>query len=130
MAQGSRDGIRKPVCDTVLRARGSDLDLVSELPYGPAAYDGRIRGRTDVSTQPTRRSLSKILLALTGASTDVANFRGGRAIPNDEMSLSRKRIELLRWAHFARRQQLALPDHVHQFDAGKRRGSRAERLEA
>jgi hypothetical protein len=80
MAQGSRDGIRKPVCDTVLRARGSDLDLVHELPYGPAAHDGRNRGRTDVSTQPTRRLFRKISLASEGASTDVANFPGGQAL--------------------------------------------------
>ena len=73
MAQGSGDAIRKPVCNTVLRARGSDLDLVGELPYGPAAQDGRNKGRTDVSTQPTRRNFPKIALAPMGASTDVAS---------------------------------------------------------
>src|SRR3954454_24642774 len=43
MAQGSRDGIRKPVCNTVLRARGSDLDLVRELPYGPRHMTAALR---------------------------------------------------------------------------------------
>ena len=36
------------------------------------------------------------------------------------MGLSRQRIELPRRTHFACRQQLAFPDHVHEFDAGKR----------
>jgi hypothetical protein len=31
----------------------------------------------------------------------------------------RQRIELLRWTQFARRAQLALADHVHEFDTGK-----------
>jgi hypothetical protein len=35
--------------------------------------------------------------------------------------LSHERIELLRGTQFACRQQLALADHVHEFDAGKRR---------
>ena len=38
------------------------------------------------------------------------------------IGLSRQRIELLRCTHFAPRQQLALPDHVHEFDAGERHG--------
>jgi len=31
----------------------------------------------------------------------------------------RQRMELLRWIQFARRAQLALADHVHEFDTGK-----------
>jgi hypothetical protein len=42
--------------------------------------------------------------------------------PTVVFGLSRQRIELLRWTHFAPRQQLALPDHVHEFDAGERDG--------
>jgi hypothetical protein len=34
-----------------LRARSSDVDLILALPYGPAADDGRIRGRTHGSTR-------------------------------------------------------------------------------
>jgi hypothetical protein len=36
---------------------------------------------------------------------------------------------LLRRTHFARRQQLALPDHVHEFEAGQRHGGGPEGLE-
>jgi hypothetical protein len=36
---------------------------------------------------------------------------------------------LLSWTHFDCRQQLALPDHVHEFDAGKRHRGRPEGLE-
>ena len=57
--------------------------------------------------------------------------RAGRRIPpqiswidtqrvRTRMGLSRKRIELSSRTHFARRQQLAFPDHAHEFDAGKR----------
>jgi hypothetical protein len=31
----------------------------------------------------------------------------------------RQRMELLRWTQFARRAQLALADHAHEFDTGK-----------
>ena len=31
----------------------------------------------------------------------------------------RQRIEPLRWTQFARRAQLALADHVHEFDTGE-----------
>src|SRR5258708_3524454 len=40
---------------------------------GPRQITGRIRGRTDGSTQPKRRSFSMIFLAPVGASTDGAN---------------------------------------------------------
>jgi len=36
---------------------------------------------------------------------------------------------LLRWTHFAYRQQLSLPDHGHEFDANKPHRSRPEGLE-
>lgn len=36
------------------QARRCDLDLIRELPYGPATNDGRIKGRTDVSTRLQR----------------------------------------------------------------------------
>ena len=50
--KGRRDRTRKPVCDAVPRARGSDLDLVRELPYGPAA-DHRPHQRPDRWQHPT-----------------------------------------------------------------------------
>ena len=65
MAQGSRDGIRKPVCNTVLRARGSDLDLVRELPYGPAAHDGRIEAG-QMSAPNLRAAVSRRFSLLSG----------------------------------------------------------------
>ena len=79
MAQGSRDGIRHPVCNKVLRARGSDLDLVRELPYGPAALE-RPHPRPDRCQHPTYAPIVlKISLAPMGASTDVAIYWQGRA---------------------------------------------------
>lgn len=47
------------------------MDPIRELPYGPAACHGRIRGRTHVSTRSVRHSLPKNLLAPKGASTHV-----------------------------------------------------------
>ena len=47
------------------------MDPFRELPYGPAACDSRIRGRTHVSTRPRAVPLQEILLAPTGASTHV-----------------------------------------------------------
>ena len=77
MAQGSRDGIRHPVCNKVLRARGSDLDLVRELPYGPAAFEWPHQ-RPDRCQHPTYAPVvPEISLAPMGASTDVANARTG-----------------------------------------------------
>lgn len=52
------------------QVRRCDLDLIRELPYGPATYDGRNKGRTDVSTRLRATPNRKILLAFTGASTD------------------------------------------------------------
>ena len=42
---------------------------------------------------------------------------------DNEVGLPCQRIELLRWTQFARRAQLALSDHVHEFDTGKGRRS-------
>ncbi len=56
-----------PKCFQVRRC---DLDLIRELLYGPATYDGRNQGRTDVSTRLRATPNRKILLASTGASTD------------------------------------------------------------
>jgi hypothetical protein len=39
--------------------------------------------------------------------------------PGRQINLFRQGIELTRWTQFACRQQLALPDHVHQFNAGE-----------
>jgi hypothetical protein len=63
-----------------------------------------------------------VIGTLAMAEGSVANFSSKHAIPNVVFGLSRQRIELLRWTHFAPRQQLALPDHVHEFDAGERDG--------
>jgi hypothetical protein len=52
-----------------LRARELDLEPVCELPYGPAALNGRIKGRTEVSTR-LRACTLNFLLALKGASTE------------------------------------------------------------
>ena len=41
-----RENQYMPKCFQVRRC---DLDLIRELPYGPATYDGRNQGRTDVS---------------------------------------------------------------------------------
>jgi hypothetical protein len=40
-------------------ARGYDLDPTCELPYGPAASDGRNRGRTDGRNPTTRHTSSR-----------------------------------------------------------------------
>jgi transposase-like protein len=50
----------------------------------------------------------------------VANSLSGQAPSKDRFGLCRQRIELPCRAHFACRPQLAFPDHVHEFDAGKR----------
>jgi hypothetical protein len=52
MAQGSRDRVRKPVCNNVPGARSVDLDLIRELPYGPAA-DEWPQQRPDRCQHPT-----------------------------------------------------------------------------
>ena len=58
----------------------------------------------------TRRAVQTVL-----SQTFLMNERSsGRQI-----NLSRQRIELTRRTQFACQQQLALPDHVHQFNAGE-----------
>jgi len=57
----------------VLQARGSELDLIRELPSGPAACEPHQRPHT-CQTLTTRCTDPKILLASRGASTHVANF--------------------------------------------------------
>ncbi|MFK4492261.1 hypothetical protein ABIA45_007339 [Bradyrhizobium sp. USDA 336] len=59
-------GSGKPDHGYVLRAREVELDPFRELPYGPAACDSRIRGRTLVSTRPRSALFEKILLTSTG----------------------------------------------------------------
>jgi hypothetical protein len=50
-------GSGKPVCNTVPRARDSDLDRIRELPYRPATVCRRTRGRTDGSIRPRARTI-------------------------------------------------------------------------
>lgn len=71
MAQRSETGSGKPGYGHAPRARITELDPLRELPYGPAAHNGRIRGRTHVSTRPRSLLIPKILLASLGASTHV-----------------------------------------------------------
>lgn len=71
MAQRSETGSGKPGYGHAPRARITELDPLRELPYGPAAHNGRIRGRTHVSTRPRSLLMPKILLASLGASTHV-----------------------------------------------------------
>src|SRR5215210_7382421 len=78
MAHGQETGSGQPALRQALQARGLELDLISGLPSGPAACDGRIEGRTHVSTRPRATPLSKISLAPKGASTHVANANVGR----------------------------------------------------
>lgn len=52
MAQRSETGSGKPDYAHAPRARITELDPLREVPYRPAAYNGRIRGRTYVSTRP------------------------------------------------------------------------------
>ncbi|WP_352618777.1 colicin D domain-containing protein [Mesorhizobium sp. M0323] len=51
--QSMRDGSEKPVQHRALRARGSDMDPIGELPYGPAA-NGRPHQRPDIAAPGTR----------------------------------------------------------------------------
>ena len=51
MAHSDGNGIGQPVVLYAPRARRLDLDPIRELPYGPAALNGRTEGRTEVSTQ-------------------------------------------------------------------------------
>ena len=62
-------GSGEPGEGRALRARFSDVDLIHELPYGPAACEPP-QQRPDTWQHPIpRRSCSKILLAPEGAST-------------------------------------------------------------
>ena len=62
-------GSGEPGERTALRARSNDVDLIHELPYGPAACEPP-QQRPDTWQHPIqRRSCSKILLAPEGAST-------------------------------------------------------------
>src|SRR3954465_14194284 len=70
-------GSGKPALRQALQARGPDLDLIRELPSGPAACEP-IKGRTHVSTRPRAAPIQKILLAPKRASTHVANCGVGR----------------------------------------------------
>ena len=97
MAHGQETGSGKPALRQALQARGPDLDLIFGLPSGPAACDGRIEGRTHVSTRPRATPLSKISLAPKGASTHVAKFFRARFVRNlrsAEPSLTRPEVEI------------------------------------
>jgi hypothetical protein len=62
-------GSGEPGEGRALRARFSDVDLIHELPYGPAACEPP-QQRPDTWQHPIqRRSCPKILLAPEGAST-------------------------------------------------------------
>src|SRR3954467_8000050 len=62
-------GSGEPGARTALRARSNDVDLIHELPYGPAACEPP-QQRPDTWQHPIpRRSCPKILLAPEGAST-------------------------------------------------------------
>ena len=71
MAHGQETGSGKPERDNALQARGFELDLIHGLPSGPAACEGRIEGRTHVSTRPRAAPILRISLAPKGASTHV-----------------------------------------------------------
>src|SRR5215213_9865506 len=74
-------GSGQPALRQALQARGPDLDLIRELPSGPAACEpSRIKGRTHVSTRPRAAPIQKILLAPKRASTHVAKFENGRGM--------------------------------------------------
>lgn len=84
MAQRSETGSGKPGYGHVPRARITELDPLRELPYGPAAHNGRIRGRTHVSTRPRSSLIPKTLLASLGGVHTLYVFRGksGKLIKN------------------------------------------------
>jgi hypothetical protein len=96
---------------------------------GPRQMNGRIRGRTDVSTQPTRNSFQTIFLAPVGASTDVANAGGRRTDPVDGLRSTISSCDLKEVCderglrlHVATADVVNLPlsDHRHCFVAGQR----------
>ena len=61
-----KTGSGKPDHGYAPRARGIELDPVRELPYGPAACDGRTRGRTHVSTRPRSVLFQRFFLRQRG----------------------------------------------------------------
>ena len=61
----------KPVLDRAPRARGSEMDPVRELPYGPAAFERPLIEAEHMSAPDAALDILKILLAPTGASTHV-----------------------------------------------------------
>jgi hypothetical protein len=77
-----------------------------------------IRGPTGV--HPFRQCS----VAVVGASLGVLSqiFLADMRDPGIRLGLSSQRIELPRRAYFACRPQLAFPNHVHEFDTGKRYG--------
>src|SRR3954453_9792337 len=70
-------GSGEPGEGRALRARFSDVDLIHELPYGPAACEPP-QQRPDTWQYPIQRSsCPKILLAPEGASTHALRALGG-----------------------------------------------------
>jgi 2-keto-3-deoxy-galactonokinase len=66
-----KTGSGKPVLDRALRARGSEMDPVRELPYGPAASERPLIEAGHMSAPDAAPDILKNLLAPTGASTHV-----------------------------------------------------------
>src|SRR3954469_10334970 len=78
---GRETGSGKPVCNTVPRVRGFDLDPIRESHTGPRHETRRTRGRTHVSTRRRAAPSLTILLAPKGASTHVALIGRAGALP-------------------------------------------------
>lgn len=74
---GHETGAGEPDHGHAPRARQVELDPFRELPYGPAACDSCIRGRTHVSTRPAAQAKAKFSLTSNGASTHVASRSPG-----------------------------------------------------
>ena len=106
----------------VPRAREIELDPIRELPYRPAACE-QPHQRPDTWQHPTTRrsSSQKIFLHRRGRPHMSQIFLATELGLERWTGLSRQRIELLRRTQFACRSQLALADHVHEFDAGEGR---------
>jgi hypothetical protein len=82
---------------------------VGEQAWGPAVEDGEpiTAGFMGSVRTPAKDGF-------------VANFQGPTRVPKDPLALSCQRIELPSRTHLACRLQLTFPNHVHEFDAGKR----------
>ncbi len=95
-----------------LRARSNDVDLIHELPYGPAACEPP-QQRPDTWQHPIqRRSCSKILLAPEGASTQGVSkrlFQGLLAAFARETGAGRRRTLVLDRAGWHTEPGLAVP---------------------